>query len=80
MQEQVESFIENNDVEFKMVAIVNGEEVVVYTSNESFDDVSGYAYIADEAFNKYVMQDLEDAADLIIGDETEDLIALERGL
>lgn len=59
MQEIVETFIENNDVTFEMVAKVNGEVVVRFESDQSFDDLTGYSTLADDAFDTYVTKEEE---------------------
>jgi len=78
MQELIEQFIEDNDVEFKLVVVVNGEEIVKYTSNDSFDDVTGYSDLADRSFERYVMASLEDEKDLREEDELENLLDEKR--
>lgn len=74
MNDIIETFIENNDVTFKLVAIVNGEEVVKYESDYSFDDVSGFSDQADEAFNNYVIQQAADLIDYRESMEADELI------
>jgi len=80
MQGLVEDFIEENDVEFKLVVVVNGEEVIKYTSTESFDDVSSYAELADRSFDKYVMTNLEFERDVEDEAQLDELLDTQRGI
>lgn len=80
MQGLVEDFIEENDVEFKLVVVVNGEEIIKYTSIESFDDVSGYAELADRAFDKYVVANIEDERELEAEAQLEESLDNKRGI
>lgn len=70
----IEDFINNNEVVFEMRATVNGEEVVKWTSDISFDDVSGFAYLADEAFDQYVRDQKSGSKEM----SEDDLMELER--
>lgn len=73
MEDLITNYLENNDVTFKMTCVVNGEEIITFTGN-SFDDVSEYSQIADEAFEQHVQNEAYDMAELMASIELDNLI------
>lgn len=73
MEDLIQTYLDNNEVEFKISCIINGEEVIKFTGN-SFDDVSDYSQLADEAFEHHVQSEAYDMAELMASVELDNLI------
>ena len=71
VDELIEKFHEENDVEYELVAKVGDEIIVRHTSSISADDVSGYSYLTDEAMEKYILDYYQDQAEYKVEAEAE---------
>ena len=66
MQELVEKYITDNGVVFELRAYnEDGDTLITYTG-ESFDEVSGFSFMGDQAFLKLVQESEEGRDDDII--------------
>ena len=54
MDEYITKFHDEHEVEYQLQVVVDGVVVVKYTDGQSFDAVSGYASIADQAMQQHI--------------------------
>lgn len=54
MEELVQKYHDEHEVVYEMRAIVDGEVVIKYSSPVGFDDVSSYAWKADQAMYAHI--------------------------
>lgn len=59
----LEEFHENHEVEYQLVAVVDGEVIAKQTSSMSADDVSGFAWTIDREVERHVIDEANDKAE-----------------
>lgn len=70
MEELIQQYHEDNGITYIMQAVnSDGDVIVKYESELSFDDVASYSAVADEYIEKYIIDELASKAEY----EAEDL-------
>ena len=64
MEDLVRDYIEKHEVTFELRAVDGDGETLVRFTGNSFDDVTGYASLADQTLEKLVQEDEEDRLEL----------------
>lgn len=74
MEDYIEQYHENHEVEYKIMATIDGEVIAYVTSGISADDVAGSAWQVDQKVQQHISGELADAAELAVEAQTEELI------
>lgn len=79
MEEAINQFHESHEVVYTLVAVVDGEVVAKFTSDQSADDVASYSALLDEHMQKHIIDDANSRAEYLAEAEAENQIEQERG-
>lgn len=79
MEEAIQNYHEEHEVVYTLTATVDGEVIGTYTSDQSADDVAGYAGLLDSAMQQHIIADANDRAEYLAEAEAEAQMEAERG-
>ena len=79
MEDLIQKYHDSHNVVYELRAIVDGKVTIKYTSSISFDDVSGFASLADERMEKDIISDASDRAEYLAEADAEAQMEDERG-
>ena len=79
MEEVLNQYHEDHDVKYTLMVEIDGELLAKYESNQSADDVSGYAGLLDNVVAEHIIQDVNEAAEYKAEAEAEAQMEAERG-
>lgn len=79
MDDLIQKYHDSHNVVYELRALVDGEVKIKFTSSISFDDVSGFATLADERMEQDIVSDASDCAEGIAEANAEAQMEDERG-